>query len=81
LWRQTVLPLADRILRGLAEALAAWWPGLRLDVDVDRVGALASEREKLWRQVKAADFLTDAEKRELLGFAPTPAGEAAGARA
>ena len=80
LWRQTVLPLADRILRGLAEVLAAWWPGLRLDVDVDRVGALASEREKLWRQVKAADFLTDAEKRELLGFAPTPAAEAAGAR-
>jgi HK97 family phage portal protein len=77
LWRQTVLPMADRILRGLAEALASWWPGLRLDVDVDRVGALASEREKLWRQVSAAKFLTDAEKRELLGFAPTPAAEAA----
>jgi HK97 family phage portal protein len=81
LWRQTVLPLADRILRGLAEALAAWWPGLKLDIDVDRVGALASEREKLWRQVSAAKFLTDAEKRELLGFAPTPAGEAARASA
>jgi HK97 family phage portal protein len=81
LWRQTVLPMADRILRGLAEALAAWWPGLRLDVDLDRVGALASEREKLWRQVSGAKFLTDAEKREMLGFAPTPAGEAAGARA
>jgi HK97 family phage portal protein len=81
LWRQTVLPMADRILRGLSDGLAAWWPGLRLQVDVDQVGALAGERERLWRQVKAADFLTDAEKRELLGFAPTPAGEAAGARA
>jgi HK97 family phage portal protein len=81
LWRQTVLPMADRILRGLAEALAVWWPGLQLEVDLDRIGALAAEREKLWRQVKAADFLTDAEKRELLGFAPTPGGEAAGARA
>ncbi len=70
LWRQTVLPMADRILRGLSDGLAAWWPGLKLEVDVDQVGALASEREKLWRQVKAADFLTDAEKREMLGFAP-----------
>jgi HK97 family phage portal protein len=81
LWRQTVLPMADRILRGLADALGAWWPGLRLEVDLDRVGALASEREKLWRQVSAAKFLTDAEKREMLGFAATPAAEAAGARA
>jgi HK97 family phage portal protein len=75
LWRQTVLPMADRILRGLSDGLAAWWPGLRLQVDVDQVGALAGERERLWRQVKAADFLTDAEKREMLGFAPRPDSE------
>jgi HK97 family phage portal protein len=81
LWRQTVLPMADRILRGLSEALASWWPGLRLEVDLDRIGALASEREKLWRQVSGAKFLTDAEKREMLGFARTPAGEAARAEA
>jgi HK97 family phage portal protein len=73
LWRQTVLPMADRILRGISEGLAAWWPGLRLQVDVDQVGALAGERERLWRQVKAADFLTEAEKREMLGFSPRPA--------
>jgi HK97 family phage portal protein len=81
LWRQTVLPMADRILRGLSDALASWWPGFRFAVDLDRIGALASEREKLWRQLNGAKFLTDAEKRELLGFAPTPAIEAAGARA
>jgi HK97 family phage portal protein len=75
LWRQTVLPMADRILRGLSDGLAAWWPGLRLQVDVDQVGALSGERERLWRQVKAADFLTDAEKREMLGFAPRPDSE------
>ena len=68
LWRLTVLPMADRILRGLADGLAAWWPGLRLQVDVDQISALASDRERLWRQVSAADFLSDAEKREMLGF-------------
>jgi HK97 family phage portal protein len=70
LWRLTVLPMAARILAGIAGALASWWPGLRLEVDLDRISALAEERERLWRQVSAADFLSDAEKREMLGFAP-----------
>jgi HK97 family phage portal protein len=70
LWRLTVLPMAERILRGIAGALAAWWPGLALAVDLDRISALAEERERLWRQVSAADFLSDQEKREMLGFAP-----------
>jgi HK97 family phage portal protein len=74
LWRQTVLPMADRILRGLSDGLASWWPGLRLQVDVDQISALSSDRERLWRQVNAADFLTDAEKREMLGFGPAPEG-------
>jgi phage portal protein BeeE len=67
-----VLPMAARILRGLGDALAAWWPGLRLEVDLDRISALAEERAHLWRQVCAADFLGDDEKREMLGFAPRP---------
>jgi len=70
LWRLTVLPMAERILRGLSDGLAAWWPGLSLKVDVDQISALAADRERLWRQVNAADFLSDAEKREMLGFGP-----------
>ncbi|MDQ8757836.1 phage portal protein [Sphingosinicella sp. LHD-64] len=70
LWRLTVLPMAEKMLRSIGDALAAWWPGLRLSVDVDRISALAEDRERLWRQVSAADFLSDAEKREMLGFAP-----------
>jgi HK97 family phage portal protein len=68
LWRLTVLPMAERILRELGDGLAAWWPGLALKVDVDQISALASDRERLWRQVSAADFLSDDEKREMLGF-------------
>jgi len=68
LWRLTVLPMAGRILSGLSGALASWWPGLKLEVDLDRISALAEERERLWRQTSAADFLTDDEKREMLGF-------------
>ncbi len=68
LWRLTVLPMAARILAGLSAGLAAWWPGIRLEVDLDRISALAEERERLWRQAGAADFLTREEKREMLGF-------------
>jgi len=80
LWRLTVLPMAARILAGLSAALAAWWPGLRLAVDLDQISALAEERERLWRQAAAADFLSDGEKREMLGFgaAASPDNAAAG---
>jgi HK97 family phage portal protein len=68
LWRLTVLPLGDKIAGALAAALAAWWPGLSLKLDVDQVTALAEDRERLWSQVSAADFLSRKEKREMLGF-------------
>jgi HK97 family phage portal protein len=68
LWRLTVLPLAGRLLGGIGAALEAWWPGVGLELDVDQVTALAEDRERLWAQVTAADFLSREEKRELLGF-------------
>jgi HK97 family phage portal protein len=70
LWRLTILPLAEKILAGISGALGAWWPGVRLMLDVDQVTALAEDRERLWAQVSAADFLSADEKREMLGFAP-----------
>ncbi|MBV9930388.1 MAG: phage portal protein [Alphaproteobacteria bacterium] len=68
LWRLTVLPLADRLLGAIGGALAAWWPGLRLRLDIDQVTALAEDRERLWTQVSAADFLSREEKRAMLGM-------------
>ena len=69
LWRQTVLPLADTLLAGIAQALASWGIDERLAVDLDRVPALAEDRERLWARVSAADFLTPDEKRAMLGIA------------
>jgi HK97 family phage portal protein len=70
LWRLTILPMMDRILSGISGALGAWWPGVKLQVDLDLVTALAEDRERLWAQVSAADFLSADEKREMLGFNP-----------
>ncbi len=70
-WRLTVMPLVART----AAALEAWLAplfgdGLRLDVDTDRVDALALEREALWNRIGAASFLTEDEKRAAAGYGP-----------
>ena len=68
LWRLTLLPLAGKILGGISDGLRPWFPELSLAVDLDRVPALAEDRERLWAQVSAADFLSGEEKRALLGL-------------
>ena len=72
LWRLTLLPLVAKLLAALGEGLAPWFPKATLAIDLDRVPALAEDRERLWAQVSAADFLSDAEKRALLGLEKQP---------
>jgi HK97 family phage portal protein len=69
LWRLAILPLAGNILGALADGLKAWWPGLTLSVDPDQVPALSEDRERLWSAVTAADFLSNEEKRAMVGIA------------
>ncbi|MEO1317419.1 MAG: phage portal protein, partial [Pseudomonadota bacterium] len=74
-FRLTVLP----VLRKISAAMAGWLSinsGLEisLEPDLDRVPALAEERDALWQRVGDADFLTAAEKRALLGLAPAEDG-------
>lgn len=68
LWRLAILPLADVIFAGLAQAMRGWFPDAAISVDLDRVTALAEDRERLWRQVSAAEFLSDPEKRAMVGL-------------
>jgi len=70
LWRLTLLPLAAKLFAALAEGLSPWFPDTELAIDLDRVPALAEDRERLWAQVSAADFLDASEKRALLGLTP-----------
>jgi len=80
LWRQTILPLADKILGGIAQGLAPWMPGVRIGVDLDRVAALSDERTAQWERIAAADFLSAEEKREMLGLAPSSGPDQPGTR-
>jgi len=78
LWRQAILPLAGTILAGLTQGLRGWFEEAGMRVDLDRVAALSEDRERLWGQVGAADFLSREEKRAMLGIVePSPAGAGA----
>ncbi|MFU7527326.1 phage portal protein [Qipengyuania sp. ASV99] len=68
LWRLTLLPLAEKLLAALLEGLSPWFPGSTLAIDLDRITALSEDRERLWQQVSGAEFLSRAEKRQMLGF-------------
>jgi HK97 family phage portal protein len=69
LWRQTVLPLVKRVADDLSFWLApAFGGGVVLRPDLERVEALAEDRAALWARIGGADFLTDAEKRAMLGL-------------
>jgi HK97 family phage portal protein len=68
LWNQGILPLARKVFDALAEGLRPWFEGLELGVDLNAVPALAEDRERLWAQVGAADFLTTEEKRAAVGM-------------
>jgi HK97 family phage portal protein len=68
-YRLTVLPLATRVTQSLAEWLRGFGgEELVLKPDLDQVPALAAERDAQWSRIAGADFLTDAEKRTLLGL-------------
>ncbi|KEO59212.1 phage portal protein [Thioclava indica] len=74
-YRLTVLPLASKVA-----ADVAWWLSTHLGErvllkpDLDQIPALAAERDQQWKRVGEAQFLSDAEKRVLLGLPPLAEG-------
>ena len=62
---------------GIDEGLVTWFPDQKLAIDMDQIPALAEDRERLWSQIGTAGFLSDAEKRALLGLAPANEGNKA----
>ena len=68
-YRLTVLPLATRVTAAVAYWLSTHLgEEIELKPDLDQVPALAGERDQQWKRVGEASFLTDAEKRAILGL-------------
>ncbi|MBI4923906.1 MAG: phage portal protein [Devosia nanyangense] len=74
LWRQTIVPLVRRVTDDLSFWLAPGFPGsspgtgaATIEADFDGVEALAEDQASRWARVGGAGFLTDEEKRTMLG--------------
>ena len=75
-YRLTVLPLATRVMGQIGDWLADFTgEEVRLFPDLDQVPALAQERETTWRRIGDAVFLSNAEKRALLGLPVLEVGD------
>ena len=70
LWRHTIVPLVRRVTDDLSFWLAPAHGGrVTLEPDFDGVEALAEDQATRWARIGGAGFLSDDEKREMLGFA------------
>ena len=78
-WRQTVLPLAQRVgcalTQWLGPVFGASGGSLKLEVDTDGIEALSGDRAALWQRVTAAPFLTINEQRAAVGYGPFEGGD------
>ncbi|MBS9716583.1 phage portal protein [Pseudohalocynthiibacter aestuariivivens] len=75
-YRLTVVPLATRVAVSVSDWLSRFTgEQLVLKPDLDQVPALSMERDQQWRRISETSFLTDAEKRAILGLAKLAEGE------
>jgi HK97 family phage portal protein len=78
-WRQSVLPLAQRIAGALTQWLApSFGDRLTLAPDTDKIEALSPDRAALWERVTKAPFLTLDEKRIAAGYGAVEGGDVFG---
>ncbi len=69
-WKQTVLPLVKKTASALTNWIAPVWPEAEVICQTSEIDALSAERDALWTRVSRAEFLTDDEKRSVLGLKP-----------
>ncbi|MEP7242014.1 MAG: phage portal protein, partial [Devosia sp.] len=68
-WRQTIVPLVKRVTDDLSFWLTPGFGGrVRIVPDFDEVEALAEDQASRWTRIGGAGFLSDEEKRAILGL-------------
>jgi len=72
LWEQTIIPVLHYMVAELNNWLVPMFDNsLRLRVNLQAVSALSGKYSEQWQRVSGASFLSDAEKRQMLGIADT----------
>ncbi len=70
-WEETVLPLLNNLCNKLSTWLSAqFMENIEINYDPDSISALSSQRQIIWQNVNNSTFLSDDEKRAMLGFSP-----------
>jgi len=68
-WEETVLPLLGKFCSSLSHWLSFHFDEeLIFTHDIDNISALNVKRQTLWDNLKNSDFITNEEKRQMLGF-------------
>lgn len=68
LWEQTIIPLLENTVAALNNWLVPMFGDeLTISYDKNSINALIPRRESLWNSLKDADFITDEEKRAMVG--------------
>jgi HK97 family phage portal protein len=71
LWEHTILPMLDDVCDALNRWLVPMFKkseNLYISYDKENISALQPNRDNLWARISSASFLSDEEKREILGF-------------
>ena len=74
-WKQTILPLVKKTAAAFTAWMAPAYPDVTFVCQTSQIDALSADRDQLWRRVTQANFLSDDEKRSLLGFSPREQGQ------
>jgi HK97 family phage portal protein len=73
-YEETVIPLAEYIRDELNAWLSPLFNGVTLDIDLDKIPAIAEKRREMWAMADSSSDLTINEKREMKGYDKLPAG-------
>lgn len=72
-WEETVIPLLNIFTDSLSNWIKQIFEtNLKLEYDLDSIQALSDRREKEWKKINEASFLTDNEKRAAVGYTSMP---------
>ncbi len=68
-WEETIIPLLNNLCNKLSVWMSAqFMENIEIQYDPDSISALNSQRQILWQNLNNTHFLTDEEKRAMLGF-------------
>jgi HK97 family phage portal protein len=71
LWEETIIPLLDHLTDSLNHWLVPMFGNdIALKYDINEISGLSARREKIWSRIQQASFLTNNEKRQMVGLSP-----------